>query len=125
MKTRYAIVTIIGIGILSAGILIGALSQIDLYDYGKYHTVFGPHSPLSEIGTGNPVLTRDNCERYAYWLTEHQKEKITLQEDFSVRYPPWGNQIFPLVEFCTSNGELVKTVTDNSIRWEFKIKNEN
>lgn len=117
MKTRT--LTIIGIAIVSGGVSLGLLLQTDFYDYNKYHTVFGPHSPLAEIGTGNPVLTRDNCERYAYWLTEHQKEKLTLQEDFSVRYPPWGNQIFPLVEYCTKTGQLDKTVTNEMITWKF------
>ncbi|MGY5148400.1 MAG: hypothetical protein ACW9W4_10420 [Candidatus Nitrosopumilus sp. bin_7KS] len=117
MKTRLLI--IVGIIIISVGITIGVLSQVDLYDYDKYYPVFGPRSPLAEIGTGNPVLTLDNCQRYAYWLTEHQKEKITLQEDFSVRYPPWGNQIFPLVDYCTKTGQLDKTVINEMLKWEF------
>ena len=94
---------------------------MDLYDYNKYHTVFGPGSPLAEIGTGNPVLTTDNCNRYAYWLTEHQKEKITLQEDFSERYPPWGNQIFPLVGYCTEIGKFDKSLINGMTKWEFSL----
>jgi len=42
----------------------------------KYTTVFDAGSPLEEIGTGNAVLTEDNCHRYAYWLTKYQKEKL-------------------------------------------------
>ena len=118
MKTRVLIIAVIATtSILS---LFGITSQIDIYDYGKYYTVFGSGSPLVEIGTGNPLLSKDNCDRYAYWLSEHQKEKITIQEDFSVRYPPWGNQIFPLVEYCMKMGQLEKTVTDDVTRWEFQ-----
>ncbi|QMU55192.1 MAG: hypothetical protein GKS07_10045 [Nitrosopumilus sp.] len=117
MKTRLLIIVVIAI--VFVAVLFGMLSQTDIYDYGKYRTVFGPGSPLAELDTGNPVLSKDNCERYAYWLSEHQKEKITSQEDFSVRYPPWGNQIFPLVEYCTKTGQLEKTVINDTIRWEF------
>lgn len=89
----------------------------------KFSNVFGHTSPIVYNEGLTPVFLYDNCERYAYWLTEHGYDKLTLPEDYP-RYPPWGNQIFPLVEFCTNNGELEKTVTGNSIRWEFKIENE-
>ena len=55
---------------------------------------------------------------------KHGHEKITVPEDYP-RYPPWGNQIFPLVEFCTSNGNIVNVDDENSVRWEFKMENEN
>ena len=90
----------------------------------KFNEVFRNGSPLVYTEGMKPVFLYDNCKRYAYWLNEHGHEDIHVPEDYP-RYPPWGNQIFPLVEFCTSNGELVKTVTDNSIRWEFKIENGN
>ena len=90
----------------------------------KFSNVFGPSSPLIYADGLTPVLLYDNCERYVYWLNEHGKEQITLPEDYP-RYPPWGNQIFPLVEFCTSNGEIVNTSDGNSVRWEFKVENEN
>ena len=114
MKTRLLI--IIGIAVSFAGILsIVILSQVNIYDYSKYRTVFGSGSPLAELNTGKPVLTAENCKRYAYWLTKHQKEKLTLQEDFSKKYPPWGDQIFPLVEHCTNTGQFEKTVTNGAI----------
>ena len=90
----------------------------------KFSNVFGHTSPLVYNEEMKPVFLYDNCKRYVYWLNEHGHEDVHVPEDYP-RYPPWGNQIFPLVEFCTSNGELVKTITDNSIRWEFKIQNEN
>jgi hypothetical protein len=89
----------------------------------KFSGVFGNGSPLMYTEGLEPVLLYDNCKRYAYWLTEHQKEKIDLYEDYP-RYPPWGNQIFPLVDFCVTNGDLVKTV-DDQIHWEFQLENEN
>ena len=87
-----------------------------------FDNVFGLGSPLVYREGLEPVLLYDNCKRYAYWLTEHQKEKIDLPEDYP-RYPPWGNQIFPLVDFCITNGDLVKTV-DEQIHWEFQLENE-
>ncbi|MCV0409652.1 hypothetical protein [Nitrosopumilus sp.] len=90
----------------------------------EFSEVFGNGSPLVYNDGMRPVFLYDSCNRYAYWLNEHGKEKIDLPEDYP-RYPPWGNQIFPLVEFCTSNGELVKTMSGNTIRWEFRIENEN
>jgi len=88
------------------------------YDSEKFYEEFGTGSPLIYIETSKPVLDYDNCDRYTYWLTEHQKEKIDLYEDYP-RYPPWGNQIFPLVDYCTSVGNLEKTVVDEKIQWEF------
>ena len=93
------------------------------FDSDKYYEVFGRGSPLAYKDASKPVLNHENCDRYAYWLTEHQKEKLNLREDYP-RYPPWGNEIFPLVEYCTGNGELVKTVEGNAIHWEFKSENE-
>jgi hypothetical protein len=98
--------------------------QTKEFESKKYTTVFDEGSPLMEIGTGNPVLDEENCNRYAYWLTKYQKEKLDRFEDYD-RYPPWGNQIYPLVEYCTSVGEFVKTVADNKIQWEFQLENEN
>ncbi|MCA9827754.1 MAG: hypothetical protein KC444_05095 [Nitrosopumilus sp.] len=90
----------------------------------NFSEVFGPGSPIAYNEGLKPVFLYDNCERYVYWLNEHGKEKITLPEDYP-RYPPWGNEIFPLVEFCTSNGEIVNTANGNSVHWEFRIKHEN
>ena len=87
-----------------------------------YYEEFGHGSPLIYLDSFEPVLDYDNCYRYAYWLTEHQKEKIDRYEDYP-RYPPWGNQIFPLVDYCTDNGEFVKLV-DEKIQWKFDIYNE-
>ena len=83
-----------------------------------YYEEFGPGSPLIYLDTFKPVLDYDNCLRYAYWLTEHQKEKTDKSEDYP-RYPPWGNQIFPLVDYCTANGELVKLDVGDKIQWNF------
>jgi hypothetical protein len=85
MKTRLLI--IIGIMITSVIVLLGLLSQTDIYDYNKYRPVFGHGTPLAELVTSNPVLTTDNCERYAYWLTEHQKNDVNVYDENS-RYPP-------------------------------------
>ncbi len=90
----------------------------------KFSDVFGNGSPLMYTEGLEPVLLYDNCKRYAYWLSEHQKEKIDLYEDYP-RYPPWGNQIFPLVDFCVTNGDLVKTISGDHYRWEFQLENEN
>ena len=122
MKSR--ILIIVGTVIIaSVGILVGASYQIGIYDHGKYYTVFGYGSPLAELGTGNPVLTKDNCERYAYWLTEHQKNDVSVYDENS-RYPPWGNQIFPLVDYCMGTGNLIKITMDDYIKWEFQLENE-
>jgi hypothetical protein len=93
------------------------------FDSEKYYEEFDSGSPLMYLDTSNPVLDNDNCERYAYWLTKYQKEKLDRYEDYP-RYPPWGNQIFPLVDYCTSVGDLTKTVVDDKIQWEFQL-NEN
>ena len=94
------------------------------FDSDKYYEEFGTGSPLIYKQTSKPVLNYENCDRYAYWLTEHQKEKIDRYEDYP-RYPPWGNQIFPLVEFCTSNGDFVKLAAGDKIQWSFyKIYSE-
>ena len=94
------------------------------YDSEKFYEEFGPGSPLIYLETSKPVLDYENCDRYAYWLTEHQKEKIDLNEDYP-RYPPWGNQIFPLVDYCIANGDLLKFETSDKIQWSFyRISNE-
>ncbi len=90
----------------------------------KFSEVFGPGSPLMFNDGLEPVLLYDNCKRYVYWLNEHGHKDIHVPEDYP-RYPPWGNQIFPLVEFCTSNGKIVNVGDENSIHWEFEIENEN
>ena len=88
------------------------------FDSSRYHPVFDVGSPLIYKETSEPVLDATNCERYAYWMTEHQKEKIDLYYDYP-RYPPWGNQIFPLVEYCLENGDLVKSSMGDEIQWSF------
>lgn len=93
------------------------------FDSEKYYEEFDSGSPLMYLDTSNPVLDNDNCERYAYWLTKYQKEKLNKYEDYP-RYPPWGNQIFPLVDYCLANGDLIKTIQDDKIHWEFQV-NEN
>jgi len=94
------------------------------FDSEKYYEEFGSGSPLIYKNISKPVLDYDNCKRYAFWLTEHQKEKIDKYEDYP-RYPPWGNQIFPLVDYCTTEGNLVKAIVDEKIHWEFQLENEN
>ena len=89
----------------------------DDFDSTKYTTVFDEGSPLQEIGTGNAVLTEDNCHRYAYWLTKYQKEKLDRYKDYP--NPPWGNKIFPLVDYCIKNGDLIKTIVNDKIQWSF------
>lgn len=88
------------------------------FDSNLYYAEFGVGSPLIYKETNKPVLDEVNCVRYAYWLTEHQKEKIDLYEDYP-RYAPWGNQIFPLVDYCLENGKLAKFNTENKIQWSF------
>ncbi|GEM_PF-3612113 len=94
------------------------------YDSNKYDTVFDDGSPIQSKKTGETVLDADNCKRYAYWLTKYQKEKIDVSEDYP-RYPPWGNEIFPLVDYCLANGNLIKTIQEDKIHWEFQLENEN
>jgi len=89
-----------------------------------FDTVFDIHSPLIYKKTLEPVLLYDNCERYAYWLTEHQKNDIN-QYDETEQYPSGGDQIFPLVDYCITNGDLVKTISGDHYRWEFQLENEN
>lgn len=88
------------------------------FDSEKYYEEFDSGSPLIYLDTSNPVLDNDNCERYAYWLTKYQKEKLDRYEDYP-RYPPWGNQIFPLVDYCIKNGDLIKTIVNDKIQWSF------
>ena len=88
------------------------------FDSEKYYEEFDSGSPLIYLDTSNPVLDNDNCERYAYWLTKYQKEKLDKYEDYP-RYPPWGNQIFPLVDYCIKNGDLIKTIVNDKIQWSF------
>lgn len=99
------------------------------FDSSIYHPVLGDGSPLMYKETGEPVLDETNCDRYAFWMTKHQKEKIDLYEDYP-RYPPWGNQIFPLVDYCLENGGLKKIIAENKIYWSFYktdggVENEN
>ena len=99
------------------------------FDSSIYHPVLGDDSPLMYKETGESVLDETNCDRYAFWMTKHQKEKIELHEDYS-RYPPWGNQIFPLVDYCLENGDLKKIIAENKIYWSFYrtdggVENEN
>ena len=91
-----------------------------VFDSSLYYEEFGPGSPLIYQDTHKPVLHEVNCERYAYWMTEHQKEKPDFSENYP-RYPPWGNQIFPLVEYCLDVGSLVKTSLSESVNWRFQL----
>ena len=95
------------------------------YDPQKFHEIFTPKGPLGlkmitqhgDVHIGSPAINDVNCMRYANWLTEFQKEKIDTREDYP-RYPPWGNQIFPLVEYCNDNGHFEKNTIDD-IAWSF------
>ena len=91
------------------------------FDSKKYHEVFGPGSPIIHLDTSEPKLDHKNCHRYAYWLTEHQHTEINRYDE-NTRYPPWGNQIFPLVEYCISVGGLHKTADEDKIQWEFIVE---
>lgn len=93
------------------------------FDSSLYYEAFGTGSPLIYLDSHEPVLHEVNCERYAYWMTEHQKEKPDFSENYP-RYPPWGNQIFPLVEYCLDVGSLIKTSLDVGVEWRFEL-NEN
>ena len=93
------------------------------FDTSMYYEEFGPGSPLIYLDSHEPVLHEVNCERYAYWMTEHQKEKPEFSENYS-RYPPWGNQIFPLVEYCLDVGSLIRTDSGENFEWRFEL-NEN
>lgn len=95
-----------------------------IFDPSLYYEEFGKGSPLIYKETHKPVLDEANCNRYAYWMTEHQKEKPEFVENYS-RYPPWGNQIFPLVGYCLDNGSLVKTIFEDKFDWRFQLENEN
>ena len=90
----------------------------------KFSEVFGPGSPLAYKEGLEPVFLYDNCKRYTYWLNEYGHENIHVPEDYP-RYPPWGAQIFPLVEFCVEHGELAKIAKGDSFFWEFKVENKN
>jgi hypothetical protein len=102
------------------------------YDPTGYYEIFTETGPLGLFGvnekgdvtSGSPLLSEINCMRYASWLTEFQKKKIDVSEDYP-RYPPWGNEIFPLVDYCLANGDLIKTIQDDKIHWEFQLENEN
>jgi len=76
---------------------------------------------------GSPVLNEENCVRYTVWLNEFQKEKLHRTDDFP-RYPPWGNQIFPLVDYCESVGEFYHVLIEDStteIIWSFVPDEQN
>ena len=90
------------------------------FDSSNYGEVFGSGSPIAHLETREPMLDYKNCHRYAYWLTEHQHPEINLYDE-NTRYPPWGNQIFPLVEYCISVGDLNKIINKDKIQWEFTI----
>ena len=118
--TRYVIV----IGIIFAAIILAYLTYDQIengFESTKYREVFGPGSPIVHLETRKPMLDHKNCHRYAYWLTEHQHTEIN-QYDKNTRYPPWGNQIFPLVDYCVSSGDLIKIIQEDKIQWEFKAK---
>ena len=34
------------------------------------------------------------------------------------------NNCFPLVDYCIATGDLVKTIVDDKIQWEFELENE-
>ena len=95
--------------------------MVNGFDSSKYREVFGLGSPIIHLETNEPVLDHKNCHRYAYWLTEHQHTEIN-QYDENTRYPPWGNQIFPLVEYCISVGNLIKIIEEDKIQWGFKVE---
>ena len=96
------------------------------YDPARYYEIFTETGPLGLLGvnekgdvtSGSPLLSEINCMRYANWLTEFQKKKIDVSEDYP-RYPPWGNEIFPLVDYCLANGDLIKTIVNDKIQWSF------
>ena len=100
-----------------------------------YEKIFTEDGPLQvckiqedgDKNCGSPVLDEENCVRYTVWLNEFQKEKLHRTEDFS-RYPPWGNQIFPLVTYCESVGEFYHVLIEDStteIIWSFVSDEQN
>lgn len=100
-----------------------------------YEKIFTEDGPLQvckiqedgDKNCGSPVLNEENCVRYTVWLNEFQKEKVHRTEDFP-RYPPWGNQIFPLVTYCESVGEFYHVLIEDStteIIWSFVPDEQN
>lgn len=85
-----------------------------------YQVLAAPGDPLIYKDTLKPVLNYDNCKRVADGYTKRKGTTLFTRETTNFDNP-WKNQVFPLMDYCTSIGNYEMTVIDDKPQWTFKI----
>lgn len=92
------------------------------FDSTKYYEIHGSVSPIIHLETKKAVLDKENCNRYSYWLTTVQREKIQLREEYPRSTPGLNPAIFPLMDYCLENGEFIKINSTDNIQWSYTLR---
>lgn len=90
------------------------------FDTAKYEELHPPGGLLIHKDTLKPVLDADNCQRVAKQHTKYESWEMHTRENppYST-YPPWKNQILPLMNYCQSIGTFELKTADGNINWSF------
>lgn len=98
----------------------GKEPQVTDFDATKYRVLAAPGSPLIYKDTLLPVLDVDNCERVADNYSKEERPQLYTRETTTFD-PPWENQVFPLMDYCTSIGNYELKTLDGNINWSFTL----
>ncbi len=90
------------------------------FDTAKYEILAAPGSPLIYQDTLKPVLDIDNCKRVADGYTKEERWQLFTRETTTFD-PPWENQVFPLMDYCTGIGNYELKTLDGNINWSFTL----
>ncbi|MCV0391964.1 MAG: hypothetical protein K5790_01580 [Nitrosopumilus sp.] len=94
----------------------------DIVIDGVYHKILSaPGSPLIYKDSLLPVLDVDNCKRVADNYTKKERQDLYTRENAHPE-ASWNNQIFLLMDYCTTIGNFEMTTVDGQINWIFTEK---
>lgn len=98
----------------------GKEPQATDFDATKYRILAAPGSPLIYKDTLLPVLDVDNCERVADNYSKEERPQLYTRETTTFD-TPWKNQVFSLMDYCTSIGKYELKTLDGNINWSFTL----
>ncbi len=96
----------------------GKEPQATDFDATKYKVLAAPGSPLIYKDTLLPVLDVDNCKRVADNYSKEEQPQLYTRETTTFD-TPWKNQVFSLMDYCTSIGNYELKTLDGNINWSF------
>ncbi len=91
------------------------------FDITKYEVLAAPGSPLIYQNTLMPVLDVENCKRVADDYTNEGRWELVTRQTMNNSEAPWGNQLYPLMDYCTSIGKYELKTLDGNINWSYTL----